>query len=221
MNAELVNKLRLSLDMRAVVLEVPAPEYLEELGLESNDKVEEMDRGTYDFVMLFAKDIASLNEHAPKALKAVKKDGLLWICYPKGTSKIKTDINRDRGWKVVREDGWEGVSLVSVDEAWSAMRFRPVGTAQTSARANRAAELSRRTEPVSKEIVVPEDVKAALASYPEAEAFFAELAPSHRKEYVRWINEAKQEVTRVKRIMEMTDKLSMKLKRPSDKPVTK
>lgn len=221
MNAELVNKLRLSLDMRAVVMEVPEPELLEELGLEQNGKVDEMDSGTFDFVMLFVKDIASLNEHAPAALKAVKKDGLLWICYPKGTSKMRTDINRDRGWRVVKDEGWEGVSLVSINETWSAMRFRPVGAVQTSARASRAADLSRRTEPLSKEIVVPEDVQAALASYPEAEAFFAELATSHRKEYIRWINEAKQEVTRVKRIMEMTEKLSHKLKRPSDKPVTK
>ncbi|SEM69349.1 YdeI/OmpD-associated family protein [Paenibacillus sp. OV219] len=221
MNAELVNKLRFSLDMRAVVMEVPEPELLEELGLEKSGKVDEMDSGTFDFVMLFVKDIASLNEHAPKALKAVKKDGLLWICYPKGTSKMRTDINRDRGWRVVKDEGWEGVSLVSINETWSAMRFRPVGVAQTSARASRAADLSRRTEPVSKEIVVPDDVQAALASYPEAEAFFAQLATSHRKEYIRWINEAKQEVTRVKRIMEMTEKLSNKLKRPSDKPVTK
>ncbi|RAP77954.1 YdeI/OmpD-associated family protein [Paenibacillus montanisoli] len=218
MNAELVNKLRLSLDMRAAVLETPEPSYLEELGVEDQPPFDEMDAGTYDFVMLFAKDIASLNEHAPKALKAVKRDGLLWICYPKGTAKIRTDINRDRGWKAVKDEGWEGVSLVSVDETWSAMRFRPVGMAQRSARASRAADIGRPTATVAKELVIPDDVTAALDAKPEAAAFFAELAPSHRKEYIRWINEAKQEVTRAKRIHEMTDKLLLKLKRPSEKP---
>ncbi|SDX41737.1 YdeI/OmpD-associated family protein [Paenibacillus sp. CF384] len=217
MNAELVNKLRLSLDMRIAVLEAPAPSYEEELGVEENEAFDEMDSGTYDFVMLFAKDIASLNEHAPKALKAVKKEGLLWICYPKGTAKIRTDINRDRGWKVVKDEGWEGVSLVSVDETWSAMRFRPVGMVQTSARASRAADIGRTTTTAVKELVIPDDVTAALAAKPEAAAFFAELAPSHRKEYIRWINEAKQEVTRTKRINEMADKLEKQLKRPSDK----
>ncbi|QHT62026.1 YdeI/OmpD-associated family protein [Paenibacillus lycopersici] len=219
MNVELMNKLRLSLDMRTALLETPDDSYKESLGAENAEPFSEMDAGTYDFVMLFAKDIASLTEHAPKALKAVKKDGLLWICYPKGTSKIKTDINRDRGWKVVKEAGWEGVSLVSVDDAWSAMRFRPAGMVQAGARASRAADASR-TAGVSmvKEIVVPDDVQAALASVPEAAAFFAELAPSHRKEYLRWINEAKQEVTRAKRIGEMKEKLRQQLKRPSDKP---
>ncbi|MBP3961362.1 YdeI/OmpD-associated family protein [Paenibacillus lignilyticus] len=217
MNAELVNKLRLSLDMRIAVLEAPAPSYEEELGVEDHEPFDEMDAGTYDFVMLFAKDIASLNEHAPKALKAVKKEGLLWICYPKGTAKIRTDINRDRGWKVVKEEGWEGVALVSVDETWSAMRFRPVGMAQTSARASRAADIGRTTTTAVKELVIPDDVTAALTLKPEAAAFFAELAPSHRKEYIRWINEAKQEVTRAKRINEMAEKLAKQHKRPSDK----
>jgi Bacteriocin-protection, YdeI or OmpD-Associated len=219
MNVELMNKLRLSLEMRTALLEAPDETYKEALGAENAEPFSEMDAGTYDFVMLFAKDIATLTEHAPKALKAVKKDGLLWICYPKGTSKIRTDINRDRGWKVVKEEGWEGVSLVSVDETWSAMRFRPVGMVQTSARASRAADASRTAGvTMTKELVVPDDVKAALAGAPDAEAFFAELASSHRKEYIRWINEAKQEVTRAKRIGEMKAKLQQKLKRPSDKP---
>ncbi|MBO7745529.1 YdeI/OmpD-associated family protein [Paenibacillus sp. MWE-103] len=219
MNVELMNKLRLSLDMRIALLEAPDESYKEALGAENAEPFSEMDAGTYDFVLLFAKDIASLNEHAPKALKAVKKDGLLWICYPKGTSKIRTDINRDRGWKAVRDEGWEGVSLVSVDETWSAMRFRPVGAVQTSARAKRAADAVREAGTgAAKELVVPDDVKAALAALPEAESFFAELAPSHRKEYIRWINEAKQEVTRAKRIGDMTAKLAQQLKRPSDKP---
>ena len=99
------------------------------------------------------------------------------------------------------------------------MRFRPVGMVQRSARASRAEDASR-TAGIStvKELVIGDDVKAALAAQPEADVFFAELAVSHRKEYMRWINEAKQQVTRDKRINEMVLKLQQKLKRPSDKP---
>lgn len=219
MNVDLMNKLRASLDMRIALLEAPDDTYAEALGAEGGEPFSEMDAGTYDFVMLFVKDIASLKEHAPKALKAVKKDGLLWFCYPKGTAKIRTDINRDRGWRVVKDEGWEAVSLVSVDDTWTAMRFRPVGMIQAGARATRAADASRTLgTATAKELVIPDDVKAALAQQPEAETFFAALASSHRKEYVRWINEAKQEVTRAKRIVEMTGKLQQQLKRPSDKP---
>lgn len=47
---------------------------------------------------------------------------------------------------------------------------------------------------------VPEDLVVALAAEPTAEAAFNALAPSHRKEFVRWVGEAKRESTRADRI---------------------
>jgi hypothetical protein len=47
------------------------------------------------------------------------------IAYPKGTSGVKTDLNRDRLAKAVAPTGWRAVRLVALDEIWSAMRFRP------------------------------------------------------------------------------------------------
>lgn len=38
---------------------------------------------------------------------------------------MKTDINRDVGWDVVKRAGFEPVSQVSIDDVWSALRFRP------------------------------------------------------------------------------------------------
>ena len=51
--------------------------------------------------------------------------------YPKGGAKAGTDLNRDVLWQLVGPRGWTGVSLVAIDDTWSAMRFRPsdkVGT---------------------------------------------------------------------------------------------
>jgi hypothetical protein len=47
---------------------------------------------------------------------------------------------------------------------------------------------------------VPEDLAAALAAEPSVDAAFAALAASHRKEFVRWVGEAKREATRTDRI---------------------
>ena len=52
----------------------------------------------------------------------------------------------------------------------------------------------------SSRVVVPTDLRAALARRPQARAFFKGLAPSHRREYVAWIAEAKRPETRAKRI---------------------
>jgi len=81
--------------------------------------------GSFDFVQLFVKNSAELNRYASKAIRAVKHDGMLWICYPKGSSKVDTDLNRDVIWGLVKKHGLLGVSLVSIDNVWSAMRFRP------------------------------------------------------------------------------------------------
>jgi hypothetical protein len=76
-------------------------------------------------VQLFVRDRAELERHVEAAIAAVEPGGRLWICYPKGSARVPTDLNRDRLWTAVEPYGVVGVSLVSIDDAWSAMRFRP------------------------------------------------------------------------------------------------
>lgn len=48
----------------------------------------------------------------------------LWLCYPKKSGRIATDITRDVGWEPVHAAGFLGVAQVAVDADWSALRFR-------------------------------------------------------------------------------------------------
>ncbi|GAB2982359.1 hypothetical protein GCM10027049_18680 [Mucilaginibacter puniceus] len=59
-------------------------------------------------------------------LTQIEFDSVLWFAYPKGTSKIKTDINRDMLWKLGEEFGITSVAAISINETWSALRFRPI-----------------------------------------------------------------------------------------------
>lgn len=78
-----------------------------------------------DVVQLFVSDTAELARDAPAAVKALKTDGILWVCYPKGGKKAGTDLSRDTLWDLMgKQTGLVGVTLVAVDGAWSAMRFR-------------------------------------------------------------------------------------------------
>jgi len=61
-----------------------------------------------------------------KHLKNVEPDSVLWFAYPKGTSKIKTDINRDTIRVTGEEYGITTVTAISIDDTWSALRFRPI-----------------------------------------------------------------------------------------------
>ena len=62
----------------------------------------------------------------------------------------------------------------------------------------------------------PPWLEEALQEHPQAWEFFQGLAPSHRKNYVRWITEAKKEETRQKRLqeavrmMERSEKIGLK-----------
>ena len=51
-----------------------------------------------------------------------------------------------------------------------------------------------------REVDVPEDLARALAKDKSAKKLFEGLAFTHRKEYVRWIDEAKKPETRVRRV---------------------
>lgn len=81
--------------------------------------------GEFDFVHLFARDKSELVGYIDIAIESVVYDGLLWVSYPKGSSKVDTDINRDSIWEFLKEKGIRPVTQVSVDSTWSALRFRP------------------------------------------------------------------------------------------------
>ena len=59
----------------------------------------------------------------------------------------------------------------------------------------------------ARSVDVPEDLAAALAHDVEARAAFAALAGSHRKEFVRWISEAKRHATRAQRVAKTVEML--------------
>ena len=56
----------------------------------------------------------------------IEPDSVLWFAYPKGTSKVKTDINRDTIRVTGEEFGITTVTAISIDDTWSALRFRPI-----------------------------------------------------------------------------------------------
>jgi hypothetical protein len=83
-------------------------------------------KGKFDFVHLFVKVRKELDQFIDRVLQAVEYDTLLWTSYPKGTSRVKTDLNRDKLWESLKEKGIRPVTQVSIDNVWSAMRFRPL-----------------------------------------------------------------------------------------------
>lgn len=77
------------------------------------------------FGMAFAITQSELDRFAGQMTQAAEGDAVLWFAYPKGSSKrYRCEFNRDSGWGVLGKAGFEPVRQVSIDEDWSALRFR-------------------------------------------------------------------------------------------------
>ncbi len=80
-----------------------------------------------DVIQVFVKSRDELEGELPKWKRALAPDGILWVTYPKGTSKtMKSDINRDSIAAYARTVGMEGVAMIAIDDDWSALRLKVV-----------------------------------------------------------------------------------------------
>jgi hypothetical protein len=80
-----------------------------------------------EFALAFATRQAELDRLSTIRAGASRGDVVLWFAYPKGSSKRYTcEFNRDNGWLVIRDAGFDWVRQVAIDEDWSALRFRRV-----------------------------------------------------------------------------------------------
>jgi len=99
--------------------------YAETLGpLPAEAKLVAQPAKPVDVLQVFVKDMAELKKWLPQMKDAVAVTGLLWVTYPKGTSAVKTDINRDIINAYANTVGWQTVAMISVDDTWSAMRMK-------------------------------------------------------------------------------------------------
>lgn len=84
-----------------------------------------------DLVLLFADDVASVRSEARAAFGRTAAAGRLWIAYRKGANRkpaagTATPLHRDTLQATLAELALDGVSLISLDETWSAMRVKAV-----------------------------------------------------------------------------------------------
>jgi hypothetical protein len=73
---------------------------------------------------VFVKDQAELESALKTLLPYLTPAIPIWVSYPKGTSGVKTDINRDTIWRYVQILTMTANSMISIDDTWSAMRVK-------------------------------------------------------------------------------------------------
>jgi predicted SnoaL-like aldol condensation-catalyzing enzyme len=124
-------KLGIKPEMKALIIAAPAG-YVELLApLPEGVVVSEVQAGAHQFVQFFATRKAEIVKAAPKLLKHAAPGALVWIAYPKKTSKLESDLSREEVWDAMKNTEWRPVSQIAIDEVWSALRFRPVKDVKT------------------------------------------------------------------------------------------
>jgi hypothetical protein len=116
-----LSKLQIKPGQAVAVLRSP-PEV--DLGIGPTDLHD--DPTTADAAVLFVTTAADLS--APDAdlvVDAAQRDAVTWVAYPKA-GQLGTDLNRDRLAALLAERNVRAVRQVSIDDIWSALRFRPL-----------------------------------------------------------------------------------------------
>src|SRR5260370_1031859 len=134
--ASVFGKLNLKEQKQIVVLNSP-PSFEPELKTLRGVAVERdlKNVAQVEFSVAFVTKQKEVDTLGKEVAKKAQGDAVVWFAYPKGSSKnYKSEINRDSGWKILGDAGFEPVWMVAIDEDWSAVRFRRVDFIKTLTR---------------------------------------------------------------------------------------
>ncbi len=115
---------------------------------------------------------------------------------------------------LARVDGVEYRSRLAVYGGKSYLGLRKDLLRQIGREAGEVVQISLEEDqtevpaPALAELKEPPELLAVLADNPAVKATYEALPPSHRREYARWIDEAKQAETRAERVAKMVRRLS-------------
>lgn len=219
MNA-LAKKLLMKSDQTWLILDSPE-EYLAALEpLPAGVALTFTIANTVDGMQLFVKNSAELAITFKRVAALLKPETILWVIFPKKSSGLPTDLEMMSGWETAKIYGLRPVASAAINSVWTALRFRPESLVKHSDSRNEAIkhnDYANYIDPAKKEVKLPADLAAILATKPESLDFFNKLAYSHRKEYIVWVLSAKQEQTRNNRVSKTLKMLLAGKKNPSDK----
>jgi len=108
------------------ILLINPPDHYFELFSDFPNQVDILKRAfpeSVDFVHLFVKTKEEMEDRIIHVKPLIKKDGLIWVSWPKGSSKIKTELKRDYIREFILDIGLVDVKVCSVDQDWSGLKF--------------------------------------------------------------------------------------------------
>ncbi|MAK60184.1 MAG: DUF3052 domain-containing protein [Ponticaulis sp.] len=104
------------------VLPINAPDQYSDL-VSDAEGVSFVDQGPAELVHLFCAHRAELEAGYQSALDQVEPGGMLWVSWPKKSSKLFVDVTEDDLRTIILPTGWVDVKVCAVDADWSGLKF--------------------------------------------------------------------------------------------------
>jgi len=119
----LVAKLGIKEGQRIRIINAPS-KYDQALGRLPKNVIETSgSESELDFVQLFTSSEEELRREFPKLMRSLKKDGIIWISYPRTSSSIESDLTGFCVREVGTGHGMAEVKISSLDEDWAGIKF--------------------------------------------------------------------------------------------------
>lgn len=169
-----------------------------------------------DFVLVFAINHNQLCSILKEVFPALHSQTRVWIAYPKSTSKIVSDLNRNCTWEVFIKNSFESHEEVELDTVWAAVNFKKANVGkeicpEITLSKSRAKTFDKKLS------IIPDELDTLFVKHKKAKEFFSSLPSSNQKEYLTWIQGAKRADTKQKRLESTLEKLLAGKMNPTDK----
>lgn len=194
-----LDKLGVKPGMRVALIGLDDAAFRRELRTRTADIAEGRPTKDTDMI-LFAVDGPAPLERLAALQRALKPNGAIWVVWPKGQPHIKEDMIRG----AALANGLVDIKVMAFSETLSGLKLviplakRPESPARK--------EVTIKSKP-KRPVVMPIELKRALAASPKAKAEFERFPPSHQREVIGYIIEAKKPETRERRAAKTMDEL--------------
>jgi hypothetical protein len=99
------------------------PEYYFNLFTDFPENVKFINKHKVDLVHYFVKEERQLQRDILKLKDQIEQNGMIWISWPKKSSKVETDITEDLIRNLALKNGLVDIKVCAVDETWSGLKL--------------------------------------------------------------------------------------------------
>jgi hypothetical protein len=77
----------------------------------------------FDAIHGFTRQRAELEDAMPDAQGAIRRDGMIWVSWPKKASKVPTDVTEDVVRNAALKLDLVDVKVAAIDDIWSGLKL--------------------------------------------------------------------------------------------------